>query len=126
MCNFIRCYVDMLVCFALIVAQLPDQRPSFLAVVRHVSDLIRCLTRFPLFHCQRLCELVSCHDGGCDEGVLFVQLNVFVVLPSQVCCESLNIVISASPWNVLSVCRMNILHKANVVFRGCFFWRPES
>ena len=39
MCNLILCYIDMLVCFAWIVAQLLDQRPSFLAVVRHISVL---------------------------------------------------------------------------------------
>ena len=37
--NLIWCYVDMLVCFAWIVAQLLDQRPSCLAVVRHISVL---------------------------------------------------------------------------------------
>ena len=46
MCNLIRCYVDMLVCFAWIVSQLLDQRPSFLAVVRHISVLNESLPRF--------------------------------------------------------------------------------
>ena len=32
--------------------------------------------------------------------------------------KSRDIVLSASPWNVLSGCRMNNLHKAIVVFRG--------
>ena len=60
MCNLILCYVDMLVCFAWIVVQLPDQRPSFLAVVRHVGVLNnKCLPRFPLFYCQCLCVFVS-------------------------------------------------------------------
>ena len=104
MCDLIWCYVDMLVCFAWIVAQLLDQRPSFLAVVRHISVLNESLTRFPLFHCQRLCEFVSCRDGVCREGILFVQLDVFIVLLCQVCGESRDIVISASPWNVLSGC----------------------
>ena len=85
MCNLIWCYVDMLVCFAWIVAQLLDQRPSFLAVVRHISVLNKSLPRFPLFHCQRLCEFVSCRDGVCGEGVSFVQLNVFIELFCQVC-----------------------------------------
>ena len=40
MCNLIWCYVDMLVYFAWIVAQLPDKRPRFIAVVRPVSVLI--------------------------------------------------------------------------------------
>ena len=80
MCNLIRCYVEMLVCFAWIVAQLIDQRPSFLAVVRQISVLSKCLPRFPLFHCQRLCEFVSCRDGGCGEVVLFIQLPRFDVL----------------------------------------------
>ena len=62
MCNLIGCYIDMLVCFAWIVAQLLDQRPSFLAVVRHISVLNKSLSRFPLFHCQRLCEFFSCRD----------------------------------------------------------------
>ena len=31
--------VDMLVCFAWIIAQLPDQQPSFLAAVRHVGPM---------------------------------------------------------------------------------------
>ena len=87
----------MLVCFAWIVAQLLDQRPSFLAVVRHISVLNESLPRFPLFHCQRLCEFVSCRDGVCGEGILFVQLDVFIVLLCQVCGESRDIVISASP-----------------------------
>ena len=95
-----------------------DQRPSFLAVVRHISVLNESLPRFPLFHCQRLCEFVSCRDGVCREGILFVQLDVFIVLLCQVCGESRDIVISASPWNVLSGCRMNNLHEAIVVFRG--------
>ena len=81
----------MLVCFAWIVVQLPDQRPCFLVVVRHISVLNKCLPRFPLFHCQRMCEFVSCRDGGCGEGVLFVQLDVFIVLLRQVCGESRNI-----------------------------------
>ena len=120
MCNLIWCYVDMLVCFAWIVAQLLDQRPSFLAVVRHKKLIVlnKSLPRFPLFHCQRLCEFVSCRDGICGEGVLFVQLNVFIVLFCQVCGESWDIVLSASPWNVLSGCRMNNLHEAIIVFRG--------
>ena len=39
-------YVDLLVCFAWIVAQLPDQPPSFLAVVPRVSVcyVFRCST----------------------------------------------------------------------------------
>ena len=120
MCNLIWCYVDMFVCFARIIAQLIDQRPSFLAVVRHISVLNKCLPHFLLFHCQSLCEFVSCHDGGCGEGVLFAQLDVFIVLLCQVCGESRDIpvVLSASPWNVFSSCRMNNLHKAIVVFRG--------
>ena len=112
MCNLIWCYVDMLVCFAWIVAQLLDQWPSFLAVVRHISVLNESL---PHFHFQRLYEFVSCRDGVCGEGVLFVQLDVFIVLLCQVCGKSRDIVLSASPWNVLSGCRMN---KAIVVFRG--------
>ena len=108
----------MLVCFASIVDQLLDQRPSFLAVVRYISVLNESLPHFPLFHCQRMCEFVSCLDGVCGEGVLFVQLDVFIVLLCQVCGESRDIGISASPWNVLSGCRMNNLHKAIVVFRG--------
>ena len=118
MCNLIWCYVDMLVCFAWIVSQLIDQRPSFLAVVRHISVPNKSLPCFPLFHCQRLCEFVSCRDGVCGERVLFVQLNVFIVLFCQVCVESRDIVISASPWNVLSGCRMNNLHEAIMFFRG--------
>ena len=48
MCNLIWCYVDMymLVCFAWVVAQLIDQRPICLAVVRHISVLNLCLPRF--------------------------------------------------------------------------------
>ena len=88
MCNLIWCYVHMLVCVARIIAQLPDQRPSFLAAVRHVSVLSECLPRYPLFNCQRLCEFVSCRDGGCSEGVLFVQLDVFIVLLCRVCGKS--------------------------------------
>ena len=80
MCNLIWCYVDMFVCFAWIVTQLLDQLPSFLAVVRHISVLNESLPHFPLVHCQSLCEFVSCRDGGCGEGVLFVQLDVFIVL----------------------------------------------
>ena len=118
MCNLIWCYIDMLVCFAWIVAQLLDQRPSFLAVVRHINVLNKSLPRFPLFHCQRLCEFVSCRDSGCGEGVLFVQLGVFIVLLCHVCSESRDKILSASPWNVLSGCRMNNLHKAITVFRG--------
>ena len=118
MCNLIWCYVDMLVRFAWIVAQLSLQHPSFIAVVRHISVLDKCLPCFPLLNCQRLCEFVSCRYGGYGEGVLFVQLDVFVVLLCQVCGESRNIVLSASPWNVVSGCRMNDLHKAIVVFRG--------
>ena len=117
MCNLIWCYVDMLVCFAWIVAQLLDQRPSFLAVERHISVLNKSLPRFPLFHYQRLCEFVSCSDGVCGEGVLFVQLDVFIVLLCQVCGESRDIVLSASPWNMLSGCRMNNLYKAIIIRR---------
>ena len=102
MCNLIWCYLGMLVCFAWIVAQLLDQRPSFLAVVRHISVLNKSLPRFPPFHCQRLCEFVSCRGSGCGGGVLFVQLDVFIVLLCQVCSESRDIILSASPWNVLS------------------------
>ena len=97
MCNFIWCYVDMLVCFAWIVTQLLVQRPSFLAVVRHISVLNESLPHFALFHCQSLCEFVSCRDGVCGEGVLFVQLDVFIVLLCQFCGESRDIVLSASP-----------------------------
>ena len=118
MCNLIWCYVDMLVCFAWIVTQLLDQRPSFLAVVRHISVINESLPHFPLFHCQSMCEFVSCRDGVCGKGVLFVQLDVFIVLICQVSGESWDIFLSASPWNVLSGCRMNNLHKAIVVFRG--------
>ena len=103
MCNLIWCYVDMLACFAWIIAQLPDQRPSFLAIARQCS-LNKCLPRFPLSHGHRLCEFVSYRDGVCGEGVLFVQLHVFIVLLCQVCVESRNIVLSTSPWNVLSGC----------------------
>ena len=81
----------MLVCFAWIVAQLPEKRPRFLDVVRHVSVLNQSLPRFPLFHCQSLCEFVSCRDGVCGEGVLFVQMDVFIVLLCQVCGESRDI-----------------------------------
>ena len=59
MCNLVWCYVDMLVCFAWIVAQLLDQRPSFLAVVRHISVLNENLPRFPLFHCSNLMQVVQ-------------------------------------------------------------------
>ena len=100
MCNLIWCYVDMLVCFAWIVTHLLDQRPRFLAVVRHISVLNQSLPHFPLFHCLSLCEFISCRDGVCGEGVLFVQLDVFIVLLCQVCGESRDIVLSASPWNV--------------------------
>ena len=65
-----------------------------------------------------MCEFVSCRDGVCREGVLFVQLDVFIVLLCQVSGKSRDIVLSASPWNVLSGCRMNNLHKAIIVFRG--------
>ena len=118
MCNLIWCYVDILVCFAWIVAQLLDQRPSCLAVVRHSSVLKKSLPPFPLFHSQHLCEFVSCRDGVCGEGVLFVQLNAFIVLFCQVCGASRDIVLSASPWNVLSGCRMNNLQEAIIMFRG--------
>ncbi len=119
MCNLIWCYIDMLVCFAWIVAQLLDQRANFLAVVRRTSVLNKSLPRFPLFHCQRLCEFVSCRDSGCGEkGVLFVELGVFILLLCQVCSESRDIILSASPLNVLSGCRMNNLHQAIIVFRG--------
>ena len=118
MCNLIWCYVDMLVCFAWIVAQLHDQRQRCISVVRHISVLNNSMPYFPLLHCQRLWEFVSCRDSGCGEGVLFVQLNVFIVLLCQVCSESRDIIISASPWNVLSGCRMNNLHKTIIVFRG--------
>ena len=101
MCDLIWCFVDMLVCFAWIVVQLPDQRPSVFAVVLHISVLNKCLRRFPLFHCQRLCEFVSCRNGVCGKGVLLVQLDVFIVLLCQVRGESRNIVSSASPWNVV-------------------------
>ena len=114
----IWCYIDMFVCFAWIVARLLDQLSSFLAVVRHISLLNKSLPCFPLFHCQRLCKFVSCRDSGCGEGVLFVQLGVFIVLLCQVCSESRDTILSASPWNVLSDCRMNNLHKAIIVFRG--------
>ena len=119
MCNLIWCYVDMLVCFAWIVAQLLGQRPGHLAEVRHISVLNKSLPRFPLFDCQRMCKFVYSRDGGCREGVLFVQLDAFMLLLCQVCVESRDIVISASPWNVLSGCRMNNLHIAIVVVRGC-------
>ena len=39
-------HVVMLVCFAWMVAQLLDQRPSFLAAVRHISVLNKSLPRF--------------------------------------------------------------------------------
>ena len=48
---------------------------------------------------------------------MFVQRGAFIVLLCQVCGESRDIVLSASPWNVLSGCRMNNLHKAIVVSR---------
>ena len=64
MCNLIWCYVDMLVCFAWIVAQLLDQRPSFLAVVRHISVLNESLPHFPLFHCSSPALMVSAEKGS--------------------------------------------------------------
>ena len=73
MCNLIWCYVDMLLCFAWLFAQLLDQRPSYRAVVRHISVLNKSLPRFPLFHSQRLCEfysslavMVSAKKGSCS------------------------------------------------------------
>ena len=66
----------MLVCFAWIVAQLLDQRPSFLAVVRHISVLNKSLPRFPLFHCQRLASsspavVVAAAKGSCSYNWMY-------------------------------------------------------
>ena len=57
--NLMWCYIDILVCFAWIVAQLLDQRPSFLAVVRHISVLNKSLPHFPLFHCSTVSACAS-------------------------------------------------------------------
>ena len=79
MCNLVWCYVDMLVCFAWIVAQLLDQRPIFLAVVRHISVLNESLPRFPLFHCSTVSAcassspavMVSAEKGSCSYNWMY-------------------------------------------------------
>ena len=93
----------MLVCFAWIVAQLLDQRPSFLAVVGHIIVVNTFLPRFPLFHCQRLCQFVSCRDGGCGEGVLFVNWM------HSLHCSARSV---ASPGTYIFFC----------IPMGCAFW----
>ena len=66
MCNLILCYVDMLVCFAWIVAQLPDQRPSFLAVVRQMVETDRGEPKVTVYGGAGRKEIV----GECSTGMV--------------------------------------------------------
>ena len=74
--NLVWCYVDMLVCFAWIVTQLLDQRPSFLAVVViSVFSLRAC----HIFRCStvRACAssspavMVSAEKGSCSYSWIY-------------------------------------------------------
>ena len=81
---------------------------------------------FPLFYCQRLCEFVSCHDGVCGEGILFVQHNVFIVLLCQFCGES-----RCNGLRVYAVCGCNKVRLPGTgqsahVIGGSRFTRPAS
>ena len=117
MCNLIWCYIDMLVCFTWFVVRflVNDQAFLLLCVISvfsmRVCHVFRCST-VSACASSSPAVIVAAAKGSCSYSW------VYSLLLCQVCSESRDIILSASPWNVLSGCRTNNLHKAIIVFQG--------